>query len=158
MDAVIASAIAVPGTLLGSGLTLSFQQRTVESDRALAREETLRQERLDTYSACANSLVNYRRCLLHLWFCAHEESSPENEDQIRRQVFELRSKTQEAILRFQMISGDQDLNNAAKSLLVDINTLHKASSRPEFDQRRERTLEGIDNLASLAAQHISTAR
>lgn len=76
MEAIIASAIAVLGTLLGSGITLAFQQRTTEKGHQFARDERLRQERLDAYSIYAGALVNYRRCLVHLWFCLHEQPPP----------------------------------------------------------------------------------
>ncbi|MFG3101718.1 hypothetical protein ACGFZL_14550 [Streptomyces sp. NPDC048182] len=51
METIIASAIAVLGTLLGSGITLAFQQRVSDRGHAFTRRETLRQERLDAYSA-----------------------------------------------------------------------------------------------------------
>lgn len=73
METIIASGIAVLGTLLGSGITLAFQQRTTDMSQQFTRREKLRQERLDAYSTYAGALVNYRRCLVHLWFCEHEQ-------------------------------------------------------------------------------------
>ncbi|MFD8740939.1 hypothetical protein ACFV06_39360 [Streptomyces sp. NPDC059618] len=46
METIIASAIAVLGTLLGSGLTLAFQHRTTDKGHQFTRHERLRQERL----------------------------------------------------------------------------------------------------------------
>jgi hypothetical protein len=66
VETIIASAIAVLGTLLGSRLTLAFQQRTTDKGHQFTRHERLRQERLDAYSAYAGALINYRRCLVHL--------------------------------------------------------------------------------------------
>ena len=66
VEAIIASGIAVLGTLLGSGITLVFQQRAVDKGHDFAQKERLRQERLDAYSAYASALINYRRCLVHL--------------------------------------------------------------------------------------------
>ncbi|MEU6608062.1 hypothetical protein ABZ922_23880 [Streptomyces shenzhenensis] len=44
METIIASAIAVLGTLLGSGITLAFQQRTADrSHQMLSADETLGQ-------------------------------------------------------------------------------------------------------------------
>ncbi|MFJ3310885.1 hypothetical protein ACIPSA_49725 [Streptomyces sp. NPDC086549] len=57
MESIIASAIAVLGTLLGSGITLAFQQRTTDRSHQFTRREKLRQERLDAYSAYAGALV-----------------------------------------------------------------------------------------------------
>jgi len=55
VETIIASAIAVLGTPLGSGLTLAFQQRTTDKGHEFTRREKLRQERLDAYSAFADS-------------------------------------------------------------------------------------------------------
>ncbi|MET7898968.1 hypothetical protein [Streptomyces mirabilis] len=48
-----------------------------------ARHEKLRQERLDAYSTCADTLINYRRCLVHPWFCEHEQPPPVDPDAVR---------------------------------------------------------------------------
>ncbi|WP_373432227.1 hypothetical protein [Streptomyces afghaniensis] len=64
------------------GITPAFQQRTVDRSQQFARREKLRQERLDAYSAYA-SLLNYRRCLVHLWFCEREQPPPEDPDTVR---------------------------------------------------------------------------
>ncbi|MFC7841047.1 hypothetical protein [Streptomyces sp. NPDC057382] len=58
METIIASGIAVLGTLLGSGVSLAFQQRTVVRSHQFTRREKLRQDRLEAYSAYAGALVN----------------------------------------------------------------------------------------------------
>lgn len=57
VEAVVASGIAVLGTLLGSGLTLAFQRRTTENSHKFTRSESLRQERLDAYCVYAGALL-----------------------------------------------------------------------------------------------------
>jgi hypothetical protein len=49
---------SVLGTLLGSGITLLFQQRGVDKSHDFTQKERLRQERLDAYSAYAGALIN----------------------------------------------------------------------------------------------------
>ncbi|MET8646585.1 hypothetical protein ABZX69_42550 [Streptomyces sp. NPDC004074] len=154
MESIIASAIAVLGTLLGSGITLAFQQRTSDRSHQFTRREKLRQERLDAYSAYAGALVNYRRCLVHLWFCEHEQPPPEDPDAVRIRAYDLRSNAQEALFRVQMLTDDGRLSRTAEDVLTDITQLPKADSRAELDELRARTRESISRLVGSAKQHL----
>ncbi|MEU0048629.1 hypothetical protein [Streptomyces sp. NPDC006309] len=154
MESIIASAIAVLGTLLGSGITLAFQQRTTDRSHQFTRREKLRQERLDAYSAYAGALVNYRRCLVHLWFCEHEPPPPENPDTVRIRAYDLRSSAQEALFRVQMLTDDDRLSRTAEDVLADITELPKADARAELDELRARTRDNISRLVGSAKQHL----
>lgn len=109
MESVIASAVAVLGTLLGSALTVAFQRRTTDRSHRFTRRESLRQERLEACSAYAGALVNYRRCLVHLWFCEHEQPPPEDPGTVRVRAYDLRSRAQEALFRAQMLTDDEEV-------------------------------------------------
>ncbi|MCZ0987063.1 hypothetical protein [Streptomyces diastatochromogenes] len=154
MESIIASAIAVLGTLLGSGITLAFQQRTTDRSHQFNRREKLRQERLDAYSAYAGALVNYRRCLVHLWFCEHEQPPPEDPDTVRIRAYDLRSNAQEALFRVQMLTDDGRLSQTAEDVLADITKLPKAVSRAELDELRVRTRDNISRLVGSTKQHL----
>ncbi|WP_405861492.1 hypothetical protein OG407_25470 [Streptomyces sp. NBC_01515] len=154
METIIASGIAVLGTLLGSGITLAFQQRTTDRSHQFARREKLRQERLDAYSVYAGALINYRRCLVHLWFCEHEQTPPEDADAVRIRAYDLRSNAQEALFRVQMLTDDEELGRAAEDVLADITVMPKADSRDEFDTLRVRTRDAITRLVGRGKQHL----
>ncbi|MEU0766535.1 MULTISPECIES: hypothetical protein [Streptomyces] len=154
METIIASGIAVLGTLLGSGITLAFQQRTTDRSHQFTRREKLRQERLDAYSAYAGALVNYRRCLVHLWFCEHEQPPPEDPDTVRIRAYDLRSSAQEALFRVQMLTDDETLSRAAEDVLTDVTALSKTDSRTELDDARVRTRDDISRLVGVARQHL----
>ncbi|MFI1208551.1 hypothetical protein ACH4UV_13200 [Streptomyces sp. NPDC020802] len=154
METIVASAIAVLGTLLGSGLTLAFQQRTTDKGHQFTRREKLRQERLDAYSAYAGALINYRRCLVHLWFCEHEQPPPENPDAVRIRAYDLRSNAQEALFRAQMLTDDETLAQTAETVLTDITALSKSDTRTDLDQRRVNTRDGVSRLVRAAKHHL----
>ncbi|KPI21048.1 hypothetical protein ACFZDP_23460 [Streptomyces mirabilis] len=154
METIIASAIAVLGTLLGSGITLAFQQRTTDRSHQFARREKLRQERLDAYSIYAGALINYRRCLVHLWFCEHEQPPPEDPDSVRIRAYDLRSSAQEALFRVQMLTDDATLGQTAEVVLADITALTKTETRSQLDQRRVQTRDDISRLVRAAKQHL----
>lgn len=154
METIIASAIAVLGTLLGSGITLSVQQRTTDRSHEFTSREKLRQERLDAYSAYAGALLNYRRCLVHLWFCEHEEPPPEDPDAVRIRAYDLRSHAQEALFRVQMLTDDETLSQTAEAVLADVTALAKTETRTLLDQRRVRTRDDISRLVRAAKRHL----
>ncbi|MEU2968884.1 hypothetical protein ABZ687_28385 [Streptomyces ardesiacus] len=154
MESIIASTIAVLGTLLGSGITLAFQQRTTDRSHQFTRREKVRQERLDAYSAYAGALVNYRRCLVHLWFCEHEQPPPEDPDAVRIRAYDLRSSAQEALFRVQMLTDDDRLSRTAEDVLADITELPKVDARAELDELRARTRDSISRLVGSAKQHL----
>ncbi|MFB6936083.1 hypothetical protein [Streptomyces chartreusis] len=154
METIIASGIAVLGTLLGSGITLAFQQRATDRSNQFTRRERLRQERLDAYSAYAGALVNYRRCLVHLWFCEHEQPPPEEPDTVRIRAYGLRSNAQEALFRAQMLTDDETLSRAAEDVLADVTALTKTDSRTELDDARVRTRDDISRLVRATKQHL----
>ncbi|MCX5373172.1 hypothetical protein [Streptomyces sp. NBC_00103] len=154
METIIASGIAVLGTLLGSGITLAFQQHTADRSHQFTRREKLRQERLDAYSAYAGALVNYRRCLVHLWFCEHEQPPPEAPETVRIRAYDLRSNAQEALFRVQMLTDDETLSQAAEDVLADVTALSKTDSRTELDDARVRTRDDISRLVRAAKQHL----
>ena len=154
MEAIIPSAIAVLGTLLGSGITLAFQQRTTEKVHRFTRGERLRQERLDAYSTYAGALVNYRRCLVHLWFCLHEQPPHEDPEEVRIRAYDLRSSAQEALFRAQMLTGDEALSQMADDVLEAVTALNKVDARAELDDRRRETRDGIRDLVMSAKRHL----
>jgi hypothetical protein len=154
VETIIASAIAVLGTLLGSGLTLAFQQRTTDKGHQFTRYERLRQERLDAYSAYAGALINYRRCLIHLWFCEHEQPPHEDPGVVRVRAYDLRSNAQEALFRVQMLTDDEALSEAAEAVLADVTALPKTDSRTELDQRRVKTRDDISRLVRASKRHL----
>ncbi|WP_327379920.1 hypothetical protein [Streptomyces sp. NBC_01212] len=154
MEAIISSAIAVLGTLLGAGITLSFQQRTATKGHQFARAERLRQERLDAYSTYAGSLINYRRCLVHLWFCLHEQPPPEGPDEVRIRAYDLRSSAQEALFRAQMLTDDVRLSRDAEEVLAKVTALYKIDTREELDDQRNDTRDAIRRLVMTAKRHL----
>ncbi|MBC9717717.1 hypothetical protein H9Y04_34815 [Streptomyces sp. TRM66268-LWL] len=154
MEAIIASAVAVLGTLLGSGITLAVQRRTAVEGHAFARDERLRQERLNAYSAYAGTLVNYRRCLVHLWFCANDQPPPEDADTVRIRAYGLRSGAQEALFRAQMLTDDAGLVQSAEDVLDQITALTKAGTRTELDELRVSTRDAIRQLVMAAKRHL----
>lgn len=68
MSAVVASLIAVAGTLLGSSSTFWFQQKVARRAEVTARGERLRQDRLAACSEFAAAVTDLRNAMIAVWF------------------------------------------------------------------------------------------
>ncbi|TJZ52954.1 hypothetical protein FCH28_17460 [Streptomyces piniterrae] len=162
MEAVVASVVAVVGTLLGSGITHVFQQRASDRSERFAREERLRQERIDAYCAYAGALLDYRRVLVHRWFVVNEtdengatdagrcgEDSPE----LREEVYKSRYTAQEAMFRAQMVSDDPEILDRSERVLSEVTELHWVRGREALTALRGTTREEIRGFVA-ATSHV----
>ncbi|MFJ3641321.1 hypothetical protein ACIPRD_16385 [Streptomyces sp. NPDC090108] len=154
METIIASAIAVLGTLLGAGITLVFQQRATDRGRRFARDERLRQERLEAYSAYGSAVLDLRSCLIHLWYCKHEQPPSEDPEAVRKRGFALRSSAQEALFKVQMLTEESALSRAADAVLDEVNALAGVDDRAQLEDGRVRTRAAIRQLIGSARQHL----
>ncbi|MGF0175911.1 hypothetical protein ACQF36_37215 [Streptomyces sp. Marseille-Q5077] len=88
-------------------------------------------------------MVNYRRCLVHLWFCEHEQPPPEDPDTVRIRAYDLRSYAQENLFRVQILTDEETLSRAAEDVLADVTGLSKTDSRTQLDDAKVSTRDGI---------------
>ncbi|MGY0060778.1 hypothetical protein ACWY4P_30255 [Streptomyces sp. LZ34] len=154
MEAVLASVIAVLGTVLGSAVTHTFQRRSADRSEHFAREEKLRQERIDAYCAYAGALLNYRRVLVHRWYVTHENRVDEDTPELREHVYELRYAAQEAMFRAQMVSDDPALVELAERIMEHVTELHRAGDRDRLNDIRERSRQGVRDFIAAATPHV----
>ncbi|GAA0489047.1 hypothetical protein GCM10010361_62810 [Streptomyces olivaceiscleroticus] len=148
--------VAVVGTLLGAGTTHLFQRRETERSHALAREEKLRQERIDAYCAYAGALLEYRRVLVHRWFVLHEgdELCGEDTPELREEQYKARRAAHEAMFRAQMVSDDAGVVELAEQLMADVTELHSVETRRSLTELRARTRQEIRDFVSLVAGRL----
>ncbi|MER7671229.1 hypothetical protein ABTY61_22565 [Kitasatospora sp. NPDC096128] len=154
MSGIATPVIAVLGTLLGSTATHVFQQRSAQRTEQNSRQERLRQERLDTYGTYAGLLVNFRRAMLHHWFCVHEGNDADDEVALRRLSFELRSNTEHALYRLQLLTDGSELATAAADAFTAIGKIDRAANRADVVVRRDATQELINAFVATARRHV----
>ncbi|MFI5530522.1 hypothetical protein ACIA8O_18470 [Kitasatospora sp. NPDC051853] len=154
MSAILTSVIAVLGTLLGSFLTHAFQQRSATHAERGAQAERLRQERLEVYGAYAGLLVEFRQAVLHHWFCLHRGTDAAEEPALRAKSFELRSQTQHAVFRLQLIADSPELTAAATAAFETIGRIDRAADLEDVERRRDATRDLIDAFVATARHHL----
>ncbi|GHJ43429.1 hypothetical protein Cs7R123_07710 [Catellatospora sp. TT07R-123] len=136
MDASIASAIAVVGTLLGSVITYLFQSRGTRRAEQYARSETLRRERLAAYSAFAGALTDLRRGVVTLWF--RQQRAPHGDDAVREASLDadrLGAVAEHARFRLQLLAADSRLVGLADAAFSSAGAIRQAVDRKELAER-----------------------
>ncbi|MHB6909176.1 hypothetical protein [Streptomyces sp. DB-54] len=155
MEAVIASIVAVFGTLLGSAVTHHFQSRSADRSERFARAERLRQERMDAYCAYAGALLDYRRVLVHRWFVLHEEERcGEDTPELREEVYKARYTAQEAMFRAQMVSDDPDVLDRSEQIMEEVTAIHWATDFTAFSDLRDTTRRSIRDFVAATARRV----
>ncbi|WP_030609861.1 hypothetical protein [Streptomyces sclerotialus] len=156
MEAVVTSVVAVVGTLLGAGTTHLFQRRETERSHALAREEKLRQERIDAYCAYAGALLEYRRVLVHRWFVLHDgdELCGEDTPELREEQYKARRTAQEAMFRAQLVSDDTAVVELTEQLMAGVTELHSVPDRNALTTLRSRTRQEIRDFVTTVARRV----
>lgn len=155
MEAVVASVVAVIGTLLGSGITHFFQNRAAERSEQFARAERLRQERIDAYCAYAGALLDYRRVLVHRWFVLHEEGRcDEDSPELREEVYKTRYTAQEAMFRAQMVTDDAEILERSEQVMSATTELHWAGDQEALTALRATTRQGIRDFIAATSRHV----
>ncbi|AJT64974.1 hypothetical protein [Streptomyces chattanoogensis] len=155
MEAVVASIVAVIGTLLGSAVTHVFQSRAADRSERFARAERLRQERIDAYCAYAGALLDYRRVLVHRWFVVNDENRcDEDSPALREEMYKTRYTAQEAMFRAQMVTDDAEVLARAEQVMSDVTELHWAEDRETLTALRAATRQGIRDFVAATAPRV----
>ncbi|MFH8492195.1 hypothetical protein [Streptomyces longisporoflavus] len=150
MEVVLASFIAVTGTLLGSIITFTFQRRSSAQAEVFARSRQLRQERLTTYSAYAGAVTALKQGTTALWFRLQEDADSPETQHAFTECDRLGAATEDAEFRVRLLAEDDTLVALAASAFEAIGPIRRAPTRSEL-AAREQDLQGALNAFIAAA-------
>ncbi|MFD0418354.1 hypothetical protein [Streptomyces sp. NPDC127108] len=153
METVAASVIAVLGTLLGAGVTYVFQGRSLARAESFARNESLRQERLNTYSRYGGALAAYRGVMVNRWYSVHENRSTEEQKELRAASHARRAEAQEALYRVLLITESEPLSQQAQDAFDQVTEVRRVQGDEEIEERRRDTRESINDFIVAARRH-----
>ncbi|MFB7448793.1 MULTISPECIES: hypothetical protein [unclassified Streptomyces] len=151
MDAAL---IAVAGTLLGVVFTHWFQARATERTAALARGEQLRQERIETYSAFAGAVVDYRHSQNDRWFRARSHPGSEEAEESRHASYRQRTAARQALFRVQLVCDDPEIRRLAETAFVESHCMHEAVDEADRALRSEQAKEALAVFIAAAAPGV----
>ncbi|MDT0456440.1 hypothetical protein RM550_11950 [Streptomyces sp. DSM 41527] len=110
MDAVLASVVAVVGTLMGSWVTYSFQRRSADRADRVRGQELLRREQLVAFSAFIGILMEYRKNLYLRWRLRDEAAPEEQRVRERDETYRLRAEAAHTLARLHLVCDDAALS------------------------------------------------
>jgi hypothetical protein len=154
MQGVLTGLFAVVGTLVGSVVTYFLQRRNAEHVERFAREQRLWQERLQAYSAFAESTIEYRRTQYDRWH-RHDEDplSPAYVD-ARTESYRLKAIARQAMFRVKLLSDDHGLVARADEIMKITEDLHHAADSKELQARGDRARQIVDDFISAASVQV----
>ncbi|MCJ0871235.1 hypothetical protein [Streptomyces sp. AP-93] len=154
MEAVLASLIAVSGTLLGSVITLAVQRRASAQAEAFARSRQLRQERLATYSAYAGAVTALKQATVALWFRLEEAPDGPEVRQAFAECDRLGAAAENAQFQVRLLAEDPALVALAALAFDAVAPLRAASTRTQLAHREQDLQDALNAFMTAAATHI----
>ncbi|WP_455356334.1 hypothetical protein [Streptomyces sp. SYSU K217416] len=154
MEGLLASLIAVTGTLLGSVSTFVFQRRSAQRAEGFAREERLRQERLAAYSAYAGAVTELKRGLVTLWLRRREDPHGTAYATALAECDRLGAAAEHARFRVQLVAEAPDLCVLADAAFATAGAIRNAADRPELRAHETRCLDAISAFMTTAAAQV----
>ncbi|MFG2820283.1 hypothetical protein ACGFX4_12730 [Kitasatospora sp. NPDC048365] len=132
METVLASLVAVLGTLVGSFSTYLFQRRTARHGEEAARAELRRQERLTACSEFAAAATELKRGLITAWFRRRDGARDEDAHRAAQADSDrLGAAAETARFRLLLAADDPELHRLADQALAVTGRIHRAADRAE---------------------------
>jgi hypothetical protein len=141
MSAVVASLIAVAGTLLGSFSTYSFQQKVAQRAEASTRQERLRQDRLVACSGFAAAITDLRRAVIAVWFrerrrhraASDQEHATTDYRMAYTEADRLGAAAEAAMFQMLLVLDDPDLRELADGAFKQVGAVHSAEDKADVE-------------------------
>lgn len=156
MEAVLASMIAVAGTLLGSTVTYVFQHLGARRAERIARQERLWRERMTVYSEFAGAATELLRANISLWFLLQRRD--QFDEKSRRDAYTEADRrgaaANHARFRVQMIASDPSLVARADATFGPMDALRDAADRDELAGHEQRCRSLIEDFVTAARAEV----
>jgi hypothetical protein len=154
VEVMIASLIAVAGTLLGSATTYLFQRQTVERAERFARQERLRQERMAIYGAFAGAVTEHRRAVVNLWFRRGADREDPDYRAARNECDHLGAALDHARFQVQLIADDGSLMALANAAHKPTSAISSAADRAELMTCENQSRDAVSAFIAAAAAQV----
>jgi hypothetical protein len=124
--------------LIGGFLTqFVYARRLAEEAHRATQLERLRQDRIQSYSDFAGSLIEYRRAQLARWFAERDGRASEGDARAREEAWVRRAAALDRYYRVVLLADSAAITAAAKQALDCAHEVSEAASRQEADARAE---------------------
>ncbi len=155
MQGLLASVLAVVGTLLASTVTYVFQRVNAGRAERFARDERLRQERIATYSGFAGAITELRQGVISLWFVRHRDDAAHPELYAARAASDrLGAAADHARFRVQLLAENPDLLALADAAFEPIGAIHHGADRAALVEHENRCQDLLKAFITAAGAQV----
>ncbi|MCN9240470.1 hypothetical protein NGF19_06625 [Streptomyces sp. RY43-2] len=113
MEGIIAGALAVVGTLLGSVIAHHYQEKSARRAEARAHSHQQQQLLFDNCAAFISLAEDYRRAQYDRWSRWDADPTSEEATAARAEAYRLYVETRSSASRLKLISGQEDVHRLA---------------------------------------------
>ncbi|HEX4248256.1 MAG TPA: hypothetical protein VH008_10345 [Pseudonocardia sp.] len=161
MSSVLASVVAVVGTLLGVYLTSMAQRKTLEKNLTEARTEKRRQEFADALAAYASACTVLRRAEFQRARARLESADEHEQMQAKQETYRLRAEAWSAYYLVRLLAApasDGELIRDAKAVIEHSRSITaKPTTMREVHQYNDAATEALDKVIEKANQRLQGA-
>ncbi|MFI7240405.1 hypothetical protein [Streptomyces cyaneofuscatus] len=155
---MLATTIAVLGTLLGAIVAGAFQQKTAGRAERAANTAQLRRDRLDAVTELAAAGSDHRRAMWMRGEAVLNEAPAEVVQELRRASHVTRAAITRPHVAVQVLMPDTDVQAAATEMVTAAYRMRDASTSTEdLTAAREAARTAHDRFVSAAAAYMQTA-
>jgi hypothetical protein len=151
VNGVLASVIAVCGTLGGSALTYVFARLTAQRAERTAREERLRQERIAACTGFAAAMTVLRQKVIALWFVRQEKADTRK---AHTEADEAGAAADHARFELRLLTEDAELLRLADAAFEPIAALGEAADSAELKVHEARSQEILTAFIEAAGRQL----
>ncbi len=152
MNAVLASLIAVAGTLLGSLSTYLFQRRSALRAETVARDERLRQEQLAACSEFAAAISELKRGVIASWFRRDGDAARLHE--ALAESDRLGAAAETAWFRVLLVTDDSKVRELAEAAFARVGAIGGAADRAELKEKEKEFEAAVLEFVAAAGRFL----
>lgn len=168
--ALVTTAIAVIGTLLGSIVSGRFQERAAARSVQASRGEAVRRDCLEAVTALAGAISDHRRTMWKRGDAVLKDASAERIEALREDCHATRSAVTRPLIALRVLIEDPEVRAAADRMITLTYALRQALPTPEdrtgtryaaakqrLTEAREAAMVAHDQFVDVAARYMRAA-
>lgn len=152
---MLATVLAVIGTLLGSIVTGTFQHLTAGRAERVAERAQLRRDRLDAVTALAAAGSDHRRALWMRGEARLRGADEAEREELRARSHITRSALTRPLVSLRLLVPDPAVHTAAQAMVVaTYDMVDAATSREDLTAAQDRARAAHDRFIDAAAAYV----
>ncbi|MEU7201425.1 pRL2-23 [Streptomyces sp. NPDC045470] len=154
MDTMLASVIAVLGTLAGAAVSGLLQHRAARMERVSARSEQQRRDQMNAVTALAVALSDHRRAMWEVRDADLTGQSAQRIQELRDESHRTRSAITDPAVRLRLLISDGTVRTAAAAATTATYVMRDAVDLAELQAMRRSALESHDAFVNTAGAFL----